>query len=243
MNLYVLTSNKYVHCLPPFAYLFCRYWGLTQPVTIVGYEERPKRTLPRNFTFLSLGKQDSYTFSSGLKAFLERIRDEYFILMLEDYFLDFVVRRATIDMCEQVMIDHPDVVKIDLTDDRQKVEHEDTEIGKPYGIRFIQSAPGAPFQGSLQAAIWRRGFLLEFLNPKEDAWMMEKNFTRRCITARREGFNGKILGMIQPPVHYINSIGGEGNHPHIYARKRFPDWMWRELCAMQLIDEHANGSK
>jgi len=241
MNLYVLTSNKYVHCLPPFAHLFVKYWGLTQPVTIVGYEERPNRTLPRNFTFLSLGKQASYTWSRGLMALLERIRDEYFILMLEDYFLDHPVRRATVDMCEQVMMERPEVVKIDLTDDRQKVEHETTDMGKPYGLNFILSAPGAAYQGSVQAAIWRREFLLRFLNAKEDAWMAEKNFTRRVIKARQEGYDGKILGLVQPPLHYVNAVGGEGNHPHIWAKKRFPAWMWSELTAHGLIVEAVNG--
>lgn len=241
MNLYVMVSNKYIHCLPPFGYLFAKYWGTSQPVTVVGYEARPTKILPRNFHFVSIGKQETHTFSSGLMTFFSRVRDDYFMLMLEDYFLDFPVRRATIDQCEQVMLDNPDVVKIDLTDDRQRFEHEETDVGKAYGIRFIQSTPGAAYQGSLQAAIWRRDFLLQFLNPKEDAWMMEKNFTRRCITARRDGFAGKILGMKQHPVHYVNAKGGEGTMPDMWARKRFPDWMWKELVAMQLIEERVNG--
>jgi hypothetical protein len=52
MRVYVLTSDKYLPALRPFAWLFTKYWSSTQPVTVVGFSP-PTFALPENFDFLS----------------------------------------------------------------------------------------------------------------------------------------------------------------------------------------------
>ena len=50
MRIYVSTSNKYIHLIKPFQYLFNKFWSDSQPVTILGYEE-PTFDLYNNFDF------------------------------------------------------------------------------------------------------------------------------------------------------------------------------------------------
>ena len=56
VNIYISTSNKYIHLIKPFQYLFNKFWSDKQKVTVMGYEE-PKFKLEDNFDFISLGKQ------------------------------------------------------------------------------------------------------------------------------------------------------------------------------------------
>ena len=222
MEVTVLTSNAYLHCLPPFAYLFNKFWSVNQAVKVVRYEVRPLN-LPTNFTNYAIGKQADYTWSSGLIKYLNGYNGELVVLMLEDYFLSEQAHAVRINQLYAYMQQNPKIAKIDLTNDRLKVAH------KPFPDKdfdFIQSAPDAPFQTSLQAAIWRKDFLLRFLNPKENPWQFEKLGTKRVIEAKEDFL---ILGCKKPPVTYINAIGGEGNNPSAWDTKKIPTDMMFEL--------------
>lgn len=228
LEVIVLTSNLYLRCLPPFAYLFNKFWP-GQSAKVVRYEVRPPK-LPDNFTNYAIGKQADYSWSSGLLRYLDDHQGELILLMLEDYFINGAVKVDEIGRAWECMLHFPEVAKIDLTDDRLKVPNS------RWDNRFIQSAPDAPFQTSLQAAIWRVDFLRRFLDPKEDAWQFEKHGTRRVIAAREAGtFEGLILGFKNPPLSYINAIGGEGGNPGLWDNKKIPPWMVDELSRKRLM--------
>ncbi len=231
MEVIVLTSNEYLHCLHPFAYLFNKFWGATQPVKVVRYEHRP-RGLSGNFSNFSIGVQANYTWSSGLIKYLHHHNEPLVLLMLEDYFIDKPVDTETIKGAWEYMKQNPSVAKIDLSGDRYKVAHtffQDT---------FIISKTDAPFQTSVQAAIWRKDFLLQFLEPSENAWQFEKKGTKRVIEARQSGefdglilgySDGQLLGHKESPLSYVNAKGGEGTQPDKWDFKKIPEWMVKEL--------------
>jgi len=230
MMVYVLTSDRYIHCLRPFAYLFNKFWDKDQPVMVVGYEQAPA-DLPTNFSFLSLGNQKDFTWSSGAIRFLELIPDNRFILLLEDYFIAEPVKVSAI---KTLFNYYHKTVKIDLTDDRAKVAHR--FFGDVGGHPMIQSDDNSLFQTSLQAAIWDKHFMRRYLNPAENAWEFEKRGTQRLMADRREGrFYGHILGFMRPPLTYINAIGGMGNKPDQFDFKKFPQWMIKELKEKGLL--------
>jgi hypothetical protein len=221
MDITVLASNNYAHCLPPFAYLFNKFFP-GQSVKIVRYDIRP-RGLPGNFTNIAIGKQADYSWSGGLIKYLYGHLDDFILLMLEDYFLSQPVNVHAVRAAWGLMLENPQIAKIDLTDDRLKVDHAD------FDNTFIQSAGDAPFQTSVQAAIWRKDFLLQFLDPTETPWQFERRGTKRVIAARQAGeFGGLILGFKQPPMAYVNAVGGEGNKPGEWDFKKIPGWMQRE---------------
>jgi hypothetical protein len=226
----VPTSNAYVHCLPAFSYLFNKYWSAKQHVMVMRYDVRPPK-LPSNFYNIAIGNQADYTWSSGLQTYLQlHYHNELLILVLEDYYIDKPIDTARIAVLWALMLEDPNIAKIDLTDDRLKVPHF------YHGDGLVRSADDAPFQTSLQAAIWRKDFLLRILDPKENPWQFEKIGTRRLIALREAGeFSGLILGCKQPPVNYINAIGGMGNAPNRYDDKKFPPALWQELKDKSLI--------
>jgi len=229
LDIVVLTSNNYVHCLPAFAYLFNKFWDAGQPVNVVRYDVRPAK-LSGNFTNFAVGKQSDYTWSSGLLRYLDYHNGDLILLMLEDYFIDKPVEKTIIEQLWVKMETHPAIAKIDLTNDRQKVAYTD------YDTYMIKSTDDAPFQTSLQAAIWRKGFLQQYLDASENPWQFEKKGTKRVVADRKAGrFVGHVLGCKNPPLSYINAKGGEGNHPYLWDFKKFPEWMKRELGEKGLI--------
>lgn len=157
--------------------------------------------------------------------------DQHLTVLLEDYWLDRPVDLGLLYHLEGYMRNNSQIVKIDLTNDRVKLEHtawNDPDAPTP----LILSGPETLFQASTQAAIWDRRFLWRFLSEKESAWEYEKRATKRMIEARKRGtFDGLILGCQVPPVSYVNVCGGEGTMPEVWALKRMPMWMQNEMKA------------
>jgi hypothetical protein len=234
LDVVVLTSNKYVHCLPAFAYLFNRFWDAGQAVKVVRYDVRPPK-LPGNFTNFAVGVQDDYTWSEGLQKYLAYHVSDLILLMLEDYFIDRPVDVKAIKIAWDYMLKRPDIAKIDLTDDRLKVAHTDYMDNWTIG-KYVQSADDAHFQTSTQAAIWRKDYLLRFLHPDENPWQFERRGTKRVKAARKAGeFDGLILGFKKPPLSYVNAVGGEGNNPGAWDFKKIPAWMVKRLRERKLM--------
>ena len=234
LKIVTLTSNAYVRVVPGFAHLFNKFWGENQEVTVVGYDA-PRPQMPRNFRWLSLGKQEDYSWSAGVLRLCSLLDESHVLVFLEDYYLSKPVDTDLIARLYNYMLDNPEIVKIDLTDDRGKLEHT-AWVDPAAPTEMIMSGPETHFQTSTQAALWERRFLWRFLSEKESAWEFEKRGSKRIIEARKRGtFDGLILGCKVPPVHYINAIGGMGNHPHVWARKYFPHWMTNELMALDLL--------
>lgn len=228
MRVVVLTSNAYLRCLPTFAYLFNKHWSAAQPVMVVRYDGRPPQ-LPANFEQFAVGNQSDFTWSSGLRRFLLSITDDVLLLLLEDYFLDRPVDRAKIAAMIAMMAAQPAIAKVDLSGDRARFEN--VEYPSYQSVALVRSTPDAPFQTSLQAALWRRGFLLECLHDSETPWQFEKKGTRRLI----ERGGALVLGLKHPALHYVNAIGGEGNMPDTWSLLRFPQPMIVELQARGLL--------
>ncbi len=228
MNIVCLTSNAYRGCLEPFAYYWNRFAGEDRPVLIAHYEVEPP-PLPRNFNTYCLGEQRRYTWSGGLRKLLTVLDEELVLLLLEDYFLTESVDWEMVERLEHLLLERPDVAKIDLSNDRLKVgHHADADHDD-----LIVSDWDAPFQMSMQAALWRSDFLYRWLDPTENAWQAEKRGTKRLLQARQNGeCVDLILGCRVPPLSYANAVGGEGNFPGVITTKYMPTWM-RDECVVK----------
>ena len=215
----VLASNKYIDCIPAFGYLFNKYWSDKQSVTLVRYDQRPPGK-PANFRTFAIGNQAEYSWSSGLAYYLELIPDEQLILLLEDYYLSQPVDTKRIEQLWDYMESHPEVDKIDLTGDLAKRSNPNHSDG------LLQAGQSDQFRGSLQAALWRREYLLAEVNRGDfTPWQFEKHTCNAGMT----------LGVREPVLHYINAVGGEGRRPGILDEKKFSHQLWAELKGKGLV--------
>ena len=161
INIYISTSDKYIHLVKPFQYLFNKFWSDKQKVTILGFEE-PKFKLEDNFSFISLGKQTGMqNWCMDLRNFLETIDDEYFIHGVEDQFIIKPVNQIMISKLVNMM--DKDVGRIALETAAQTKSH--TPYYKDDDIFVIELDQSAPYRLSASHSIWNREYILKYLQP------------------------------------------------------------------------------
>lgn len=206
MRVVVLTSERYLWAMRPFAYLFNTFWSSLQPVTVVT-DVRPEFSLPDNFTVTSpsLGRPVPKERWSDLLIIALRnvIKDPQFVLMLEDYWLVRTVDYSGVDTLAELMRNSGNIARVDLTGDRQfngKARH----AGYYGHYDIIETDAPSDYQLSLQAGIWSREHMLEILRPGWSAWETELEGTT-VLNNRPEM---RVIGTRQHPVRYINALKG-----------------------------------
>jgi hypothetical protein len=198
LRVFVITSDRYTWALAPFAHLFNSYWSELQPVVVAGYSQ-PPFPLPRNFEFHRIDYQNypAEKWSNGIIKFLTSVPDTHFVLMLEDYWLTRTVDAEGVKSCYQYMKERPDILRFDLTDDRQ-YNGKSVNIGGWGHYDLVESPIEAEYRMSTQAGIWNKKLMLDLLVPDKSAWEVEIH------TSPPE--NMRVLGTRQSPVRYANAL-------------------------------------
>ena len=198
IKVFVEVSDRYLWTLKPFAYLFNIYWSSLQPVIVAGYS-RPNFRLPDNFQFFQIAPNNypAENWSDGMIRFLKAQQDQHFVFLLCDYWLCRTVDVRGVQTCYEYIKHRPNVLRLDLTDDRQYAGGMiDIDMWGSYDI--IETPPGTPYQMSTQAGIWNRELMLSLLNPKTSAWDVE------IQTQPPEPI--RVLGTRQKPIRDANAI-------------------------------------
>lgn len=206
LRVFVITCNKYSFALNGFSHLFNKYWSELQEVVVCGYTPT---SLPSNFSFFQIAPKEypSDQWTTGLKKVLESVDDTHLVIMLEDYWLCRGVNHQAVSTLYELCQLHPQILRMDLTDDRQYNGHaQDFEYVPHYGYNdIVWTPPDSPYQSSLQAGIWNRRLLLEVLHEGESAWQFEIGQTGANIAKREDVW---VLGTRQRPIRYANVFKG-----------------------------------
>jgi hypothetical protein len=229
--LYVLTSDKYIEALRPFAWLLNRFW-VPNPQVIIGGFTPPNFSLPSNFHFHSIGKFEDYPvnrWSNALIKMLLELPHDIFGLMLEDYWLYAPVDDETVDVAADYMRQFEYVARFDLTTDRKH-----SGYAKPYGkagkVRLIISDPESQYHCSLMTALWRRSHLLKILVENETPWEIELNGTARLRTLKDYCI---VLGTEDPPVYH--TLAFRSGNPKGLLLDQIPPPLVEEMKSLGLL--------
>jgi hypothetical protein len=209
----VLTSDKYLHALRPYAWLFNKYWGATQEVLVAGFTP-PDFELPPNFSFHSIGKFEDYPidkWTNALIKLLGEIEDEAFVLMLEDYWITRGVDTRAVKMCHDYTCQFGYVLRIDLTTDRlfsygPCYPGEIPDYGQLGHLDLIRSDPTNQYHMSMMTAVWRRDNLLKVLQPDWDPWKVELWGT--TYLQEHHAHDLLVLGTRQWPIRHTLAYRG-----------------------------------
>lgn len=206
LRVFVITCDKYSFALKGFVAQFQKYWSELQEVVVCGYTPVD---LPPNFSFLQIAATEypSNQWTTGLAQVLRQIDDSHLVILLEDYWLCRGVNHQAVNTLYELCQLHPQILRMDLTDDRQYNGHaQDFEYVPYYGYNdIVWTPPDSPYQSSLQAGIWNRRLLLEVLHEGESAWQFEIGQTGANIRNRPDLW---VLGTRQRPVRYANVFKG-----------------------------------
>lgn len=226
MRVIVPCCDKYLWALRPFAYLFNTYWSELQPVLVAGYTP-PRFDLPRNFEFYSISHPDPgpATWSNGVAQALRSIDDPFFVLMLEDYWLNRAVDCSAVASLDHYLSIHQDVLRVDLTGDRL-YSGRAFDVGAWGHLDMIETPIDTQYQLSLQACVVNREHMLSVLRPGMSPWEFELQDQPKALGSLR------IHGTRQMPVKYTNGIGSghgdcytEGIAPEHVAELRRRGWL------------------
>lgn len=184
----ICDSNLWV--LKIYAYLFNKFWPSNQKVVIMGFKN-PDFELPENFQFISMASSQeggASMWTRYIHDYLMTIEDEYLIFSLEDF---FAIAEPDIEILSNLfnhMLKDKTIGRCDITWDsfvnifdrhnpcRKNNSYKVIEKNKDYTI--LKLPPQAPYRISTQPAIWRKDFLLSFLNNNWTPWQFEVNGTQ-----------------------------------------------------------------
>lgn len=168
MKIIVSTSDKHIQFLEGFVYMFNKYWPYNAEVTVVGYSP-PSFDLPDNFEFVSVGKQSEYgkEWTTALIPYFKQLPDEYFILMVEDFYI-LGVDESLLHKAEKHMIEGIEKIHLIHFNGRSETYEKD--------INFDIYKQNATYRLSLQPAFIRRDHLLKYLVPGKDIREYETTF-------------------------------------------------------------------
>lgn len=177
--IYVLTNDLGLWLLRGFTHQWAKY-GCGRDFTVVGYSEPDC-----DVNFLSLGNQvPKDMWSDSLIDFITGL-NEWFILMLEDYWLTAPADWTSVESLRQYYYD--DVLRIDISGERSSYKHVKFCPG------MVQSAPEARYLMSYQAGIWNRDNMLKVLRRGEDPWQSEIEGTKRVNPLRVLGTEDRLV--------------------------------------------------
>ncbi len=215
ITIFVLTSDKYLDAVPPFAHLFNKYWGRDQGVIVAGFS-KPDFRLPSNFAFYSIGEFDDYPVNKWSDALLKLLSDyshiDTAIIMLEDYWLTRPVDTASVSMLYQYMRQFRYVLKMDLTGDRLYSAGA-TDYGNCGHIDLVLSDPDSQYQMSMMCGIWNTELLAKVLIPGETPWETEIDGTPRVREMRDSLI---VLGTRQWPVRHTLALRGGKTSQYLF---------------------------
>lgn len=225
MKIIVTTSNKYLHILPVFCFLFNRYWGSSHQVEIVGYD-KPSFNLPPNFSFYSLGPQvgDATNFTRDLRRYFSK-QEQHFIWMMEDTFVKAPVNFHVLNVLQRVVHGRK-VGRINLCHEVTKQEHS------PYlmveGLQLFKNNPFSLYRLSTQPSIWNRDYVLRYMQADLTPWQFEcqsDNQVDRWL----------VLGLDQASAPLIKNEGVRKRNIHAYDLNGIDETTISEMKTMGIL--------
>lgn len=195
MKIITFTCDKNCWATVPFAHQFNKYWYKKETVDVVG-NKLPRRKLPDNFNFVSIGDYPVQRWTNQLIDYLNSIEDDLFIFFLEDYWL----KTAVDEVCIKAMYEYaqtlPNLLRIDLTADR--AQHRTAyKYHEYFGYDIIRTKQPTPYQMSYQAGIGNRNNLLKVLTANRNAWQSEIQGSKELPD------DYLVLGTLANPVSYV----------------------------------------
>lgn len=215
MQTIIMTSDKYIHALRPFMYLWQKYFrsDFPQENIICGFTP-PPFPLAESFKFYSIGQFSDYPigkWSDALLKVLDNVADDVFMLMLEDYWPTRQANTVAIKVLYDYMRQFRYVLKMDLTGDRLYAHGADLDYGKVAFLDLIKSMPGSAYHMSLMGGLWSRDLLKKVIVPGETPWDIEISGTVRLS---RYDSDIVVLGTRQWPLRHTLAFRG-GDHQNL----------------------------
>lgn len=185
-SILINTCDKFEDCWDPFFKLWSLYWADCRGRVYLNTEYKDYRYEDLDITPLKVcathlfSKGQRATWSQCLKWALEALDSDIVLYMQEDYFLKDAVKNEIVEKYVKLMTQHPDIQCIHLTDQAVSA-HGKSEYDHLNKVFYSQR-----YRVSCQAALWRKGELLDLVREYEDAWEFEEFGSMRSAILQKD---------------------------------------------------------
>ena len=188
-----------------FLYLFNRFWpDCPYPVYIVNNEKDINDGFGENIAVIHAGRDAE--FSRKIQTALERIDSEYYLLLLEDFFVGKRINTITIE--NRISFIEKEKLKYYSMPLKEFQNIPNQKKYKEYGNLF-RIMPDEEYTVSCQPAIWKKGFLQECIGTTNyNAWIFEGMYVRSEKVHTREFLDGCCTDNSNPLHLYHGALQG-----------------------------------
>lgn len=173
---FVLSScDKCSDLWEPFFTLLRRYWiGFDYQVYLC--TDSKQFSFEGFDIFCPLQMSVGSTWSENLMALLTKVKEEYVLLMLDDFWLKADVDVERLLRYEKIMMEDKDVGFVCLV--HQLEPSLENPLSKEYPD-LIEYGPETLYRVTTQVGLWRRNYLQSLLRKHESAWWFEMFGSKR----------------------------------------------------------------
>jgi len=170
---YIITYDKSLFFLKTTAHQFNKYWGDWQRVIVLGYK-KPAFNLPKNFEFISMGKdQGPNDWSRPIYEILKKVSDEYIFFTMDDEpAIDHLKPHILEDLFGRMKKDDK-IVRAGIGFGPSQRPHLYNLKERKIDYDIYELKQSAPYRITTQFSLWRTQYLLKYLNKKQSAWDFE----------------------------------------------------------------------
>lgn len=190
----MLTCDRYQDVWPIFMGQFKKYWrGFDGTFFLNTETDHSLKDEKIKIQFSNRSFDPKHNWAGRLKDCLKQIDEEYVFLILDDFAISETVDEKEIQRCLEEMKKHPDIACFNFRSINGPFDEE--IFGK-----YVLANRKAEFRINLQAALWRKAFLLKFIRKHENPWQFE---TWGSLRARR--YRDKIYHLkkgAKTPIEY-----------------------------------------
>ena len=198
----ISSCDAYSDIWPIFFHFMKKYWsGISYPIYL---NTETKNYFDDIFNVIALHELTPHsTWSSRLIQALNRIEEEYVLLILDDFFILSEVQEEEIDKCVVALEQNKNIACFHFCNMNPT---EGTRIPVEFE-KFKKRDPKWWYWVNFLPALWRKSALIKLLSPYENAWQAEFFGT---IRAKLSKYNFYTLSDNEKPIINYNILLQEG---------------------------------
>lgn len=173
-TIYIPICDDNLWILKPLSHLFDKYWDKSTKIKILGFK-KPDFVLSDKMSFVSLAPSQvggSSKWTRYLYNYFADVPDEYLIFSLEDFFPIDYPNYKLLKLLEDMIYNNKNIGRADITwDCYMGGDYKTLFSSNDYSV--IEFNKTAMYRISTQPAIWKKEYLLNFLNHDWNPWQFE----------------------------------------------------------------------
>jgi len=230
IKLYISTSDRTSHILPQFAWLLERYAPEIQCVKILGYSVFPK--LSYKYDCISIAdKQYNLTeWSRNLYNYFKSVNEKYILFGLEDFLLRSPIDHEMLKKALNMMESDKRIGRFELGEGHGFHTGDEVIVERIENGYIYKYGPGSDYKINTQFSIWRREYLLKYLNHDRTPAQFEVMGSKEAVS---DGFDVMtVYG--RPAFDYVHS-GISNKFPGMINTYNIPQEVITEMISLRLL--------